>query len=239
LLKRGGITFVLLALTAAPLTLFLRMRAARNARVDCVDHCRRVLADGHYVAPPGDNVDELVSAGLNRWPGDGDLLALRVAAEHEMITMAIAARSSGDIVGARELSSNASRLDPNDKSARMMKSQTEDELAAIVSSTTPYAGPPRLIFESPPVVKTGSTVELSGRIIVGAATVTAEISGLALTVRPNGQAAGDVPIVLTQIDARTVRGTLTAPRVGSWDVSFQADVSGVRVRALRDLDVVE
>jgi len=56
-------------------------------------------------------------------------------------------------------------------------------------------------------------------------------------VLPNGQSTGGVPSRVVPIDATHVRIELTAPTVGSWDVSFEASIGGARVRAMRDLDV--
>jgi serine/threonine-protein kinase len=216
-----------------------RLNRVDEERARYLDHCRGVLAEGHYIEPPGENVDELVKKGLERWPNDGELQQLRSEAEHEMITMAMAAHGSGDLVGARYLAEGAYRLDPTDNSARFTKAQAEDDLAAIASGTGLNSGPPRLVFESPPVVKTGSKVEMTCRIVVGSAGAKAKVTGIKLTVFPNGQNTGGAAVTLDTTDPANVRATLTAPAVGSWDVSFEASVDGTRVRAMRDLDVTE
>ena len=202
-----------------------------------VSNVRHVLSEGHYVAPPGENVKELVAQGLERWPKDTDLEQLRSEAEHEMITMAIAARESGDVVGARNLARDAYALDPTDNSARFMRAQAEDDLAAINAGPGLESGPPRLVFESPPVVRTGAKVEMRCRVVPGTAGAKAKITALKVTVMPNGQTTGGAPVTLTSANPADVRMELTAPAVGSWDVAFEANVGGTVVRAMRDLDV--
>ncbi len=216
-----------------------RLHRVDQERADYVEHCRRVLADGHYVEPPGDNVDELVKAGLVRWPNDGELQQIRSEAEHEMITMAMAAHESGDLVGARYLAEGAYRLDPTDNSARFTKARAEDDLAAISAGTGLFSGTPRLVFDSPPVAKTGTKVEMKCRIVFGSAGAKAKVTGIKLTVFPNGQTTGGPDVTIDSTDPANVKATLTAPAVGSWDVTFEASVDGSRVRAMRDLDVIE
>lgn len=201
-----------------------------------VDHVRDVLVDGHYVAPPGDNVHELVAKGLERWPNDVELKQLRSEAEHEMVTMAMAAQSSGDVVGARDLAQGAYQLDPTDNSARYLRAQAEDDLAAIESGAGATTGPARIVFRSPPLARAGERVEITCRIVRGSGS--SEVSDLRLTLAPNGETQGTIVIPLEPIDAEHVRAEFVAPRAGSWDVSFEAAIGGTRVRAMRDLDVV-
>ena len=63
------------------------------------------------------------------------------------------------------------------------------------------------------------------------------VSGLKLSLLPNGKTAGGVPVVVTASDPSDLKANLTAPGPGSYDVVFEADVAGTVVRALRDLDV--
>jgi eukaryotic-like serine/threonine-protein kinase len=207
-------------------------------RVAYLENVRGILADGHYVAPPGENVKDLVDQGLRKWPGDTELKRLRSDAEHEMITMAIAARESGDVVGARNLARDAYGLDPTDNSARYMRAQADDDLKGISSGATVNAGAPRLVFESPPTAKPGERVEMTCRVVPGQAGPKAKVSNVRVSLFPNGQTTGGTPVSLSQIDAWNVRALLTAPgAAGSYDVSFEATVDGVVVRAMRDLDV--
>ena len=215
----------------------VRLSGGDREKAAYLERTRRALNGGHYVEPPGENVNELVAQGLVRWPDDSELEQMRSEGEHEMITMAMAAHASGDLMGARYLAEGAYRLDPTDNSARYTKAQAEDELAAIAAGTGLDKGAPRLVFISPPVAKTGSPVEMTCQIVPGAAGPKAKITGMRISILPNGQTDGGTPVTLTSTDPANARAKLTAPAVGSWDVSFEASVDGIYVRAMRDLDV--
>ena len=209
-----------------------------KARAEHVERTRAALTDGHYTAPPGDNVNELVAAGLKRWPNDGELRQLRSAAEQELVTMAMAARASGDLVGARNAARDAYMLDSTDNSARFMRAQLDDELKGIASGALLLTGAPRLVFESPALAKPGTPVEMTCRIVPGSAGAKAKVSAVKVSVVPNGQTTGGVPVSITTGDPLNVKASLTAPsKVGSYDVSFEATVDNTVVRAMRDLDV--
>jgi serine/threonine protein kinase len=191
------------------------------------------LTEGHYVSPPGEKVQELTVQGLERWPNDGELRKLRSNAESEMITMAMAARTSGDLLGARNLARDAYSLDPTDNTARLMKQQCEEEVRFVTSGATPTV--PRLMLEAPSIAKAGDKLEMTAKLYTQPK---AKISGVRATLLPNGKTAGGVLTTVTQIDAATVRITLQAPQtVGSYDLTFEANVDGVVVLAMRDLDV--
>jgi eukaryotic-like serine/threonine-protein kinase len=241
--RRWGLWVTILmlgVLLAAALVLLMRQHqqaAQDDERARYIDRARNAFTDGHYISPPGENVKELVIAGLLRWPQDPVLRELRSNAEHEMITMAIAAKDSGDVLGERNAARDAYALDATDNSARFMRAQAEDDLKGIASGASIQVGSPRLVFEAPPLAKPGERVEMTCRVIPGAQGLKAKVSGVRLTVLPNGQTAGSVPVTLTQIDGWNYRGVLTAPSVASYDVSFEASVDGIGIRAMRDLDV--
>ena len=176
--------------------------------------------------------------GLERWPKDGTLRQMKSAAEKEMITMAMAARESGDLVGARNLSRDALTLEATDNSARYMRAQCEDELRSAQSGASAKTGPPRLIFESPPLAKPGQPLEITGRIIYGASGTSAKVTAMRISLNPNGKTTGGVPVTFASSDPNAIKATLNAPTTeGSYDVAFEADVGGTIVRAMRDLDV--
>ena len=239
--RRGWLALVVAAFVlGVVITAFASVRLSRGdrERTAYLERTRHALTDGHYVAPPGENVNELVAQGLVRWPDDSELEQLRSQAGHEMITMAMAAHASGDLIGARDLAEGAYRLEPTDNSARYTRAQAEDELGAIASGAALDKGVPRLVFISPPVVKTGAPVEMTCRVVTGSAGPKAKITGIRLSILPNGQTSGGTPVTVTPVDSSNVRADLTAPAVGSWDVAFVASGDGTVVRAMRDLDVI-
>jgi serine/threonine-protein kinase len=204
------------------------------------ERVRVALAEGHYVMPQHENVRDLVDSGLQRWPNDGTLLQMKSAAEKEMITMAFAARASGDLVGARDLSRDALAIEANDKSAAYMKVQSESELQGAVSGATAKSGLPRLILEAPATGKTNEALEIKGRIIFGdaAANPGPHVHGMRISLNPNGKTTGGVPVTFASSDPNAFRATFHAPAdPGSYDIAFEADVAGTSLRALRDLDI--
>ena len=199
---------------------------------------REALAEGHYTAPPGDNVRDLVARGLERWPDDVELRQMRSAAEKEMITMAFAARSSGDLVGARNLARDALLLEATDNSARYMRAQTEEELEGAMNGAAAKVGPPRVIFESQPTAKVGEPVAVRARIVWGSVPPTTKLANVKISLQPNGKTTGGPPVVFSSMNPDSLKADVAAPAVGSWDVAFEANVGGTIVRAMRDLDVL-
>ncbi|MBX3228231.1 MAG: serine/threonine protein kinase [Labilithrix sp.] len=205
------------------------------------ERVRLALAEGHYVTPPGENVRELVDDGMKRWPTDGTLRQMKSAAAKEMVTMAFAARESGDLVGARNIASLALELEPTDNSARYMRAQCEEELVDAQNGTSARVGPPRLIFESPHLVKPGVLVQITAKIIYGAADPkTTPVTDMKLSIHATGKTTGGPLVTFASQDPSAIRATFHAPSVtGTYDVSFEADVGGTTVRAMRRLAVNE
>ena len=231
-----GIAFGL-GVALAGAAAFVLVRGDRE-HATYVDHVRRVFADGHYTEPPGENVKDLVAAGLLRWPNDGELEQVLSAAEQEVVTMAMAAHAAGDVLGARDLAHDALELDPTDNSARYARAQAEDAYQAAMSDAGANLGPPRLAFESPPMAHAGEPITMRCAIAVGAAGAQAKITGVRITVYPNGRTDVGVPVELSYEGPTHVQATLMVTNVGSYDVTFEAAIDGTYVRAMRDLDVI-
>jgi hypothetical protein len=107
-----------------------------------------------------------------------------------------------------------------------------------MSGASAKMGPPRLIFESPPLAKPGTPVEITGRIIYGASAPSTKVTAMRISLNPNGKTTGGVPVTFTSSDPNAIKAAFTAPTSeGSYDVAFEADVGGTIVRAMRDLDV--
>lgn len=238
-LRWALITFVAFVLGAAIAVLVVKRLEPKpdTAHADLINRTQLALADTHFTAPPGENVKDLVELGLKRWPGDGELSKLRHDAGQQMLTMALAARASGDVIGARNLSRDAYSLIPTDNSARYLQAQSDDDLRGTTNGATANAGLPRLLFESPPLAKPGDRVDMTCRIVPGVAGTKAKIAGIKVSLFPNGKTTSGTPVTLSNVDSWNVKATLVAPTVGSYDVSFEANIDGTVVRAMRDLDV--
>ena len=102
-----------------------------------------------FDAPPGENVKDLTDEGLRRWPGDRKLLDLRVRTANELISQAIAQRSTNDVHEALRLVRLALVLDPDDAAAKRLASQYEAELASFSASAAPPLKPPPLATVAP------------------------------------------------------------------------------------------
>jgi serine/threonine protein kinase len=240
--KRRGVAIVALAfLLGAALAVIGTGYFARRAgddRAAHLAHARRALTESRYVNPPGDNVSDIVTAGLTKWPDDTELARVRADAAHEMVTRSMAARAGGDIGGARDLVRDALQLDPTDHTARILVGQYQDELDAMLNGSTTNTGSPKVIFEAPPLARPGQKLDLLARLVPGAAGPKAKVHGTKVTLYDNGKTSAGTPVAISATDTHDFKGTLTAPNVGSYDVVFETVVDGTTVRASRDLDVV-
>lgn len=241
--RRRGLLIVLLAfLLGAALAVIGTQYVSKHADDDRFTHvkrARRALADSKYVNPPGDNVREYVDIGLAKFPDDPELGQVRSEAAHEMVTRALAAAAGGDVGGARDLVRDALELDPTDHSARNLLGQYQQEMDALSTDAGVHAGDPKVLFKSLALARPGQRLEVSAQIAPGGAGPKAKISGAKVTVFENGKTNGGVVVPLASTGAFTFHGSLNAPKLGSYDVFFEAIVEGRPIRAQRDLDVIK
>ena len=203
-------------------------------RIALVQRARSALARGHYVEPPGDNVRDLVMIGLAKWPDDADLVKVQSDAAHEIVTRAMAARSGGDVNGARELAETAHELDPTDGTARMLLDHYDDELAALSADAGGDLGGARVTLEVPiGRAHPGGRAELAARVIVSS--TRHEVTGASFVVTGPGLAAEG--LVIPAVGQGTYRGSFAPPREGTYEIAFEANVGGASVRASRRLNV--
>ncbi len=238
--RRGSLVTVLLALLlgGAIAMLLVEYVARRKDREHdaYVGRARRALIEGRYLDPPGDNVKELVTEGLAKWPDDAELERIRSDAAHEMVTRSMAARSTGDIGGARDLVVEASLLDGTDHSARMLVSQYQDELESIDAGVV--SGAPRVFLDVAKIARPSEPIPVVVRIVPGSSTGKT-ITDATISIFDNGRTSNGRPVALSSTDSLVFRATIVAPKSGSYDVVFEAKVGGRPVRAERDLNVVE
>ena len=93
------------------------------------------LKSKRWDTPPGDNVKDLTSDGLARWPGDARLLDLRARATDELVKEALDHKFSGDLTEALRLARLARELDPSDTTAQHLV----DELELAVGQVAPQS----------------------------------------------------------------------------------------------------
>jgi serine/threonine-protein kinase len=236
-----GLAFLLGAAIAALVTQSAIHR--RDADHDAyVARAQKALAESRYVSPPGDNVRDLVAGGLAKWPNDTLLAQIRSDAAHEMVTRSMAARSAGDLEGARDLARNALALNPTDHSANSLAEQYDDEVRSLTTEPGKTSGGPIVSLASPARAKPGQSIELGAGVLPRGSGAHARVSGAKITIFDNEKTTGGRPVAVTEVGpggashAYTARAT--APGAGSYDVVFEAAVEGRLVRAERDLDVI-
>ncbi len=221
-----------------------------NERTELIQRARRALAAGRYVEPSDDNVRDHVHSGLARWPDDTDLVKIQSDAAHEVVTRAMAARSGGDVAGARDLAKTAHDLDPTDGTAKLLLAQYEDELAASGENGSGGLGAPSVTLDVPlGRARPGGRAELVARIFVGKNVH--EVGQPQFTITGPGLTADglSLPAIIVEPRANTPReagahratlykATFSPPREGQYEVEFEANVDGATVRAQRSLGVM-
>jgi eukaryotic-like serine/threonine-protein kinase len=221
----------LLGATLSVLAMLAYQQRADATYAEHVKRARRALAQGHYVDPPVENVRDLTRTGLERWPEDGDLSKIRSDAAHELVTRAMAARSAGDVTGARDLAQTAQELDPSDGTAKLLVDQYDDEIERAVDASLVVGGP-RVSLEVPTsTVRASARVELVAKVTnVGAPRT---MAGAQFTV--TGPALPKQGLAIPGGSGPTFRATFAPPRDGLYEIEFEAGIDGTTVRARRSL----
>jgi tRNA A-37 threonylcarbamoyl transferase component Bud32 len=198
-----------------------------------VKRAHRALAQGHYVDPPGENVRDLTRGGLERWPDDGELGKIRSDAAHELVTRAMAARSAGDVTGARDLAKTAQELDPSDGTAKLLVDQYDDEIEGAIDAGV-VAGGPRVSLEIPPgPARPGGRAELVAKVTAAGNPRT--MSGAQFMVL--GPGLPKQGLAIPGGTGPTFRAMFVPPRDGLYEIQFEAGIDGAMVRASRSLYV--
>jgi len=237
--KKNSATFVILLafMLGVALTALVMQHLSNRGdseRTALITRTRHALARGQYIEPPGDNVRDLVKIGLSKWPDDAELTKIQSDAAHEVVTRAMAARSGGDVAGARDLAKTAYDLDPTDGTAKLLLSQYEDELAAASSDAGAEVGSPHVALDVPiGRARPAARSELLARVMTG--TSRGEITRAQFVVTGPGLASEG--LVIPAVGAGPFRAIFTPPREGSYEVQFEANVDGTTVRAHRELAV--
>jgi serine/threonine protein kinase len=235
--RRSGsllVTVLAFALGVALTVIITQQLATRQdtARLEHIRKARHALANSRYIEPQGDNVRDLVADGLTRWPGDPDLENIRSDAAHEVVTRAIAARSAGDVLGARELAKTALELDRTDRTAKLLVDQYDDEAAASASDAGGQNFGPRVSLEIPGGrVRPGARIELVANIFTGGRDEAVQGAQFIVT----GPGLAHEGLILKVTGKAPYRTGFSPPRIGTYDIEFEASVEGATLRAERSL----
>jgi serine/threonine-protein kinase len=221
---------------------------------DQVTRADNALKQKRWDAPPGDNVRDLTNEGLAKWPNDPRLIEVRAHATDELVKEAVGLKFSGDLAGALHLAKLANELDPSDTTAQHLLEEYQQESkqseqttppalldAALVPShppTNPRVQPPpgptsRVALDAAPgKPHLGQPVAFVARITTASGSppkviedVHFQLSGPGLAPDTRLSAMNDGPGVY--------RTAFTFFESGKFDVSFDARVDGVLIRAVR------
>lgn len=223
---------------------------------DYVTRAKDAMRHKRWDAPPGDNVRDLTTEGLQKWPKDPRLLDLRARSTDELVKDAVGQKFNGDLNGALHLARLANELDPTDTIAQHLVQDYEQEAKKGPDTTVtplvdagaashvpsgkpaPPTGPPRAALDvSVLKPRIGQPVSFVARVSsgTGAALKTAiddahfHMSGPGLAPETKLGAVGDGPGVY--------RTAFTFFEGGRYDISFEARVEGVQLKAMRVLVV--
>ena len=228
-----------IALTALVLQHYGHQKDAEREAV--VARARRALAEGRYVKPPGENVHDICGDGLRRWPDEARLTQIQSDAANELVTSAIAKRSSGDVLQARKLVETALVLDPGEDSAKVLLDQYKDEIASTGDGGGAGAGVgvPKALTDIEESAKVGERVDLVGKVTVGSKPATGRATEAKFTVTGPGLPAAGAVLNAGPSGAGTYKVATKLPREGKYVVVFEAIVDGVPVRAEDEIVITE
>ncbi len=218
-----------------------------------VDLADKAVDDKRWDSPPGDNVRDLTTEGLKRWPNDPRLLAVRAEATDKLVKDALGERYLGHEDKALHLARLAHELDPTDETATKLATDLEaaestaeagaedaTDAGAATHKTTAvtHAQPPHAtVGLSAAKPRTGQAVDIVVHVAgAGGHAPHAAASGPELAVSGPGVPPGTkVPLVA---EGTTVeRASLTFLQGGKFELVFTARVDGVAVKSVRTVTV--
>jgi serine/threonine-protein kinase len=92
---------------------------------DYVSRANDAMRQQRWDAPPGDNVRDITTEALGKWPREPRLLDIRVRATDELVKEAVGRNFAGDPAAALHLARLAKELDPTDTTAQHLVEQYE------------------------------------------------------------------------------------------------------------------
>jgi serine/threonine protein kinase len=209
------------------------------------------LIHQEWETPPGDNVRDLTTDGLARWPNDLEFLRIRALACDEIIRVARESHHVGDLANALHLVKLAHELDPSDEDAARLSGEWQTELddapsmaplASVDGGATPVASAkPKSISVSvdvvPPHPRAGQPVDFVARVVVtpaGAARPAIDKPVFQVTGAgvPNG-----ARVAAACDDAGVCRASYSLASAGRVDVTFVAKAGAQPLRSARMVQV--
>jgi serine/threonine-protein kinase len=209
-------------------------------------------------APAGDNVRDLTDDGLARWPKDPRLLDIRERAADELVKEAVGRKFGGDTTGALHLAQLANELDPADTTAQHLVEdyQLADKPSAPSDNGTRVAADASVApSHAAATSKPGSIATPTAKVAIDATPGRPHVGQPVGFVAKVTNAAGGTPKSLEDVHFRlngpgltpdtrisavvdtpgTYRAAFTFFEAGKYDVTFEARVDGILVRAVRQI----
>jgi hypothetical protein len=210
------------------------------------------LLHQRWDSPRGDNVRDITTEALSRWPNDPQLLRLRTLACDDVVKAARVKRDKGDAGEALRLARLAYELDPSDDQAQRLVAELEAQAQAppadlvppLASARTtpstaasPAPGPTRLAIDVSIASPTaGQSVDISARITAAPGGAPPKVDSETFRVSGPGVAPG-TKLEAAEEGSGVFRTTFAFARPGRFEVAFSAHVDGATVRTSRTVAV--
>ena len=224
-----------------------------------VAHAEDALKRQRFDNPPGDNVRDITSEALARWPQDARLLDVRVRACDALVRDATSRQLQGDLLGAQKLVQLARELDPSNATAQQLAASYETLAQGTLAKPLPSAlvlaipdaghampsakapvtstGPFRMALDvSPGKPHAGQPVDFVVKVTTlagGAPTKPLQDPHFSIFGGPIG--AKGVQLPASGEDDGIFRATFSFPSQGKYEVTFQATSESYALKATRNL----
>jgi eukaryotic-like serine/threonine-protein kinase len=227
-------------------------RAAAGSLDDQVTRAQEALKHKRWDAPPGDNVKDLTTDGLARWPADARLIDVRERASDELVKEALGRKFGGDLTEALHLARLARELDASDPTAQHLVQELEQAVGQVAPPAStpapiPLKPPSALVPPRPPPAPAGVRVTLDAS--TAKPRVGQQVDLVAKIGGPGGGAPKSAPedphFVIagpggssTRMPASAegtglFRASFTFLEAGKYDITFSAKLDGNAVHAAR------
>ncbi len=224
--------------------------APRTGSLDeVVLHADEALRHARWDSPPGDNVRDITTDGLTKWPKNSRLLEVRERATDELVKQAVGRNYAGDYPAALHMARLAKELDPTDTTAQHLVDELERSAAAKKLADAAITTPTVVTTVTPPTRNpTHPPVATSGRVALETSvahprvgqliTFTSKVAGSSKTIDDprfliNGPGLGDKRLNTVPGGAGTFTTTFVGFEPGKYEVDFYAKVDGAMLRATR------
>ena len=227
--------------------------SSASALESTVQRAQDALRQKRWDQPPDDNVRDLTTDGLEKWPGEERLKHVRERAADSLVREAPARERAGDVREALRLVELAKELDPTDEDAQTLVEKYEALVRQLATPTalpapsaaTPSVPPTASHGRPPPAAplpiratlealpakpRVGQQIELTVRIAMpGGAAPKANVEEPHFVIAggPAGSS-GTKMLALTESPG-VYRGTFSFLEPGRYEISFNGKADGVPV----------